>query len=136
MPNVSRRLRRLGGALGVSENGLTDIRLAALLRDVTRHDVHAIARMAPAFVAAYGIAMAAQERFDGSGFPIALKGDAIPLGARIVGVAEAYDELVSGDPGATTTPAAAMEMLQGERSRQFDPAALQALSDIALKDIA
>jgi response regulator RpfG family c-di-GMP phosphodiesterase len=124
----------IGGALGISDTELTDIRLAALLRDVTRHDVHAIARMAPAFVAAYSIAMAAQERFDGTGFPLGLKGDAIPLGARIVGAAEAYDELVSGDTGATTTPASAVEMLQGERSHQFDPVVLQALSDIALED--
>jgi response regulator RpfG family c-di-GMP phosphodiesterase len=133
---ISTLAAAIGGALGVSETELTDIRLAALLRDVTRHDVHAIARMAPAFVAAYSIAMAAQERFDGTGFPLGLKGDAIPLGARIVGAAEAYDELVSGDTGATTTPASAVEMLQGERSHQFDPAVLQALSDIALEDAA
>ena len=78
----------IGGALGVSEPELADIRLAALLRYVTRHDVHANARMAPAFVAAHGIAMASQERYDGTGFPLGLKGDDIPLGARIVGIAE------------------------------------------------
>ena len=136
MPNVSRRLRRRSAVLSGSA------------RRVDRYQARgAAARCDPArrardradgagFVAAYGIAMAAQERFDGTGFPSGLKGDAIPLGARIVGVAEAYDELVSGDPGATMTPAAAMEMLQGERSHQFDPAVLQALSDIALEDIA
>ena len=128
---ISMLAAALGGALGVTEPELTDIRLAALLRDVTRHDVHAIARMAPAFIAAYGIAMATQERFDGTGFPLGLHGDAIPLGARIVGIAEAYDELVSAEAGAMTTPESAVEALRRERSDQFDPAVLRALEDVA-----
>ena len=133
---ISMLAAAIGGALGVTEPELTDIRLAALLRDVTRHDVHAIARMAPAFIAAYGIAMATQERFDGTGFPLGLQGDAIPLGARIVGIAEAYDELVSAEAGAKTTPESAVEALQRERSDQFDPAVLRALGDVALANAA
>lgn len=39
------------------------------------------------------------ERHDGKGFPDALAGDAIPLGARILAVADAYDDLVSGHLG-------------------------------------
>jgi hypothetical protein len=37
------------------------------------------------------------ERFDGNGFPSQLKGEAIPLGARIVGLAETFFELIEGD---------------------------------------
>ena len=35
------------------------------------------------------------ERFDGSGYPFGLKGNEIPIGAQIVGLADAYDALVS-----------------------------------------
>ena len=36
------------------------------------------------------------ERYDGQGFPDGLEGDGIPLGARILAVAEDYDELQQG----------------------------------------
>jgi response regulator RpfG family c-di-GMP phosphodiesterase len=35
------------------------------------------------------------ERFDGTGYPLGLKGDAIPVEARIMAVADVYDALVS-----------------------------------------
>ena len=39
-----------------------------------------------------------QERVDGKGYPQGLKGEQIPLGARIVGVADSYDAMISGRP--------------------------------------
>ncbi len=36
------------------------------------------------------------ERYDGKGYPDGLKGDEIPLGARIIGLAETIDGLLSG----------------------------------------
>ncbi|MBK7403599.1 MAG: response regulator [Phycisphaerales bacterium] len=44
---------------------------------------------------AYDIAMSHHERVDGGGYPLGLMGEAIPLAARIVGVADVYDALVS-----------------------------------------
>ena len=38
------------------------------------------------------------ERFDGQGYPAGLKGEAIPLGARILAVADAYDAMVTDRP--------------------------------------
>jgi HD-GYP domain-containing protein (c-di-GMP phosphodiesterase class II) len=38
------------------------------------------------------------ERMDGSGYPDGLRGDAIPLGARVVAVADVYDALTSDRP--------------------------------------
>ena len=38
------------------------------------------------------------ERFDGSGYPDGLEGEAIPLGARIIAVADVYDALTSDRP--------------------------------------
>jgi HD-GYP domain-containing protein (c-di-GMP phosphodiesterase class II) len=44
------------------------------------------------------IIRSSHELLDGSGYPEQLRGDAIPLGARIVGVADAYDALTSWRP--------------------------------------
>jgi response regulator RpfG family c-di-GMP phosphodiesterase len=43
------------------------------------------------------IIRAHHEHFNGQGFPDKLAGDAIPLGARIVAIAEAYEELTTGE---------------------------------------
>ena len=42
------------------------------------------------------------ERYDGGGYPDGLKGDGIPLGARIIGVIDAFDAMTTNDP--TTSP--------------------------------
>jgi HD-GYP domain-containing protein (c-di-GMP phosphodiesterase class II) len=57
------------------------------------------------------------ERWDGGGYPRGLEGDAIPLGARIVAVADAYDAITAGG---RRTPAQALEVLAGAAG-QFDP---------------
>ena len=62
------------------------------------------------------------ERFDGRGYPDGLRGDAIPLGARIVAIADAYEAIVHGRPYQPAKPhAAALDELNRLRSRQFDP---------------
>jgi putative nucleotidyltransferase with HDIG domain len=62
------------------------------------------------------------ERFDGRGYPSGLKGSRIPLGARIVGVVDAYDVMRGGRPySAPKPPEAILSELVRERGRQFDP---------------
>lgn len=124
---VSHLAVTLARALNVEEPELSDIEHAALLRDVGRSDIYGVLRKLPHLEAAGAIAVASQERFDGTGFPLGLKGDAIPLGARIVAVAEAYDDLVTGYGLTEFIPAHAVEALCGERAREFDPAVLGAL---------
>jgi putative nucleotidyltransferase with HDIG domain len=62
------------------------------------------------------------ERFDGRGYPDGLAGKAIPLGARIVAVADTFDAITSARP---YRPAirrrAALELLEGEAGTQLDP---------------
>jgi len=125
---VSRLSVKLAAALNIDGQERVDIERAALLRDVSRLDVHAIARHVPYIAAASAIAVAVEERFDGTGFPERLKGDAIPLGARIVGVADAYDDRVAGQT--PLAPARAVEMLCGEHAREFDPDVLHALKTL------
>jgi putative two-component system response regulator len=62
------------------------------------------------------------ERFDGRGYPDGLRADAIPLGARIVSIADAYEAIVHGRPyQPAKSHAHAAEELTSLRGRQFDP---------------
>jgi len=67
------------------------------------------------------------EKWDGSGYPDGLAGDAILLEARIVAVADVYDALRSQrayrEP---MTPDAAAEVIQGDAGRHFDPQCVDA----------
>jgi len=67
------------------------------------------------------------ERLDGSGYPDGLAGAAIPLGARVVAVADVYDALTSARPyRAALTHAAAVEHLHAEAGRTLDGAVVVA----------
>ncbi len=67
------------------------------------------------------------ERFDGRGFPDGLSGSVIPLGPRIVAVADAFDAMTSARPYRPALPfAAAVRELVREAGRQFDPACVRA----------
>jgi response regulator RpfG family c-di-GMP phosphodiesterase len=71
------------------------------------------------------IIRAHHERFDGEGFPDRLAGAAIPLGARILAVADAFDELQNGH--LTATPATRQEartLMRHARGTQFCPEVL------------
>jgi len=62
------------------------------------------------------------ERFDGCGYPAALQGYEIPLGARIVAVADTLDALVSPRPyRLPTTKRRALELLREAAGNQLDP---------------
>jgi hypothetical protein len=68
------------------------------------------------------------ERFDGTGYPDRLAGGRIPLGARIVGIAEVFDSLVSGGLSSSKplSPEAAVERIASESGRAFDPRVVDA----------
>lgn len=64
-----------------------------------------------------------RERFNGTGFPGGLHGERIPLGARIVGIADAYDQLTTMERGprpALSWPDA-LDVLREDRGETFDP---------------
>jgi diguanylate cyclase (GGDEF)-like protein len=63
------------------------------------------------------------ERYDGKGYPDGLKGEEIPLLARIVAVADVYQALTSDRPYRKGfDKAAALKIINDERGKQFDPA--------------
>jgi putative two-component system response regulator len=73
------------------------------------------------------IAYSHQEKWDGSGYPQGLAGDAIPISARLMAIADVYDALVSKrvyKPAFAHSEA--MRILQEGRGRHFDPDMLDA----------
>lgn len=69
------------------------------------------------------VASSDHERYDGKGYPRGLKGDAIPLGARIISIADAFDAMTSNRPyrKAISSKNACKEIEKNAGS-QFDPA--------------
>jgi putative two-component system response regulator len=81
------------------------------------------------------IAAAHHERWDGTGYPYKLAGEAIPLSARIVSIADIYDALTSVRPYKKAfTPQQAMDiLLKGDgrtKPEHFDPRILQSLTAV------
>ncbi|WP_286785070.1 MULTISPECIES: HD-GYP domain-containing protein [Pseudomonas] len=68
------------------------------------------------------IALGHHEKWDGSGYPLGLAGEAIPLEARIVAIADVFDALTSVRPyKAAWTVEDALDLLRRESGRHFDP---------------
>jgi len=78
------------------------------------------------------IARSHHERWDGSGYPDGLAGEAIPLPARLMALADVYDALISTRVYKPAfPPEQAFEMIVAERGRHFDPAVVDAFVDCA-----
>ncbi|HEX2391411.1 MAG TPA: HD domain-containing phosphohydrolase [Solirubrobacterales bacterium] len=88
--------------------------------DVVSH-ISGLARLVP-------IIRGHHERYDGSGYPDGLRGEAIPLGARIVAVADAFDAMISDRAyRQPMTVEEARHRLRECAGTQFDAAAVAAL---------
>jgi response regulator RpfG family c-di-GMP phosphodiesterase len=67
------------------------------------------------------------ERFDGQGYPDQLGGEAIPLGARILAVANDYDGLIHGGMfERRMSDAEARDFLRANKGKRYDPAVVEA----------
>jgi len=68
------------------------------------------------------IAYSHQEKWDGTGYPKNLKGDAIPLEARIVAIADYWDAITTNRPYRDAfSIEKALELMKKERGKSFDP---------------
>ena len=76
---------------------------------------------------AQDVALCHHERWDGRGYPLRLRGEQIPLWARIFAVADTVDAITSHRP---YRPARSLDdalaVLRAESGRQFDPACVEA----------
>jgi HD-GYP domain-containing protein (c-di-GMP phosphodiesterase class II) len=77
------------------------------------------------------ILMYHHERFDGSGYPFGLKGEAIPLEARIFAAVDAYDAMTSDRPyRKAMPPEEALRDIQRNAGTQFDPRVAEAFTRV------
>jgi putative nucleotidyltransferase with HDIG domain len=71
------------------------------------------------------------EHYDGSGYPDGLKGEEIPIGSRIVLVADAFNAMTTDRPyRRALTPREALRILEENAGTQFDPAVVRALKSV------
>jgi HD-GYP domain-containing protein (c-di-GMP phosphodiesterase class II) len=71
------------------------------------------------------------ERFDGKGYPDGLSGEDIPLIARVVSVADAFDSMVRARPyGYGISRKAALGEIEENSGTQFDPRIVRALLEV------
>jgi putative nucleotidyltransferase with HDIG domain len=147
----------IGRELGVSDAELRDLRYGALFHDigkvavprailtkagplspteleaVRRHPVAGEEILAPVpFLSGVRrIVRHDHERWDGRGYPDGLAGEAIPLGARIVLVADAYHAMRADRPyRAALSARAARAELEAHAGTQFDPGVVAALARV------
>jgi HD-GYP domain-containing protein (c-di-GMP phosphodiesterase class II) len=151
--------RPVGIELGLDKDALEDLESAALLHDLgkvglpetilrkagplTREEAGILkahpqrgARMVEVWPCLDGAAQAIKhhhERYDGGGYPEGLAGEQIPLAARIVAAADAYDVMVSGRPYQKPRPLTeVIGRLFAEAGAQFDARVVAALARVVL----
>jgi two-component system, cell cycle response regulator len=74
-----------------------------------------------------GLVRSSHERFDGKGYPDGLRGERIPLGARIIFVCDAFDAMISERSYSSSIPTAeAIAELRACAGTQFDPDVVEA----------
>lgn len=87
-----------------------------------------VIKAGPGLEPASEIVLAHQERFDGTGYPRGLKGEAICLGARIFAVVDAYDAIRSDRPYSKGRgPEETLAEIVRNAGTQFDPAVVEVL---------
>ncbi|QAZ67750.1 response regulator [Solidesulfovibrio carbinolicus] len=150
---VSRMAMRLGRAMGLGERELRNLEIGSNLHDIGKIGVrdavllkpgrltpeeyaviqeHAvigaeilrpIASLAPVLP----LILLHHERWDGRGYPTAISGEDIPLGARIIAIADAFDAMTTDRPyrqGMALTHA--LGVIRDEAGRQFCPICAEA----------
>jgi diguanylate cyclase (GGDEF)-like protein/putative nucleotidyltransferase with HDIG domain len=147
----------LARALGMSDNDIHGVKTAALLHDIGKLAVpeHILSKPGPltqeefqkirihpqvgaeiigAVPFPYPVApliLSHHERWDGKGYQAGLKGEEIPLGARILSIVDYFDALTSDRPyHKAMGEEAALALLQQEAGKALDPAVVEMFMSI------
>jgi HD-GYP domain-containing protein (c-di-GMP phosphodiesterase class II) len=101
--------------------------------EIKRHPVLGVSILTPAteLASALPVVKHHHERFDGKGYPDGLHGEDIPLIARIVSVADAFDSMIRARPyGYGISRKAALGEIEENSGTQFDPRIVRALLEV------
>ena len=154
---VARLTLALADELGVEDELLLSLEHGALLHDIGKLDVPAsiltkpaplddqewdvmrrhpqvgydLLQKLPRFSGAASLVLAHHEAFDGSGYPNGLQGDEIPIGARILAIADSYDSMTHPHTQRPPMPPAlALDEIERCSGSQFDPVVAEALGEV------
>jgi len=146
---VADRSVAMARAIGMTEREIESVRLGGLYHDLGKIAVpdsvlhktsalnraeFALVRLHPetgaeivrplrAFDGPEAVVLHHHERFDGTGYPYGLRGEGIPLAARIVAVADSFDAMTTDRPyRAALSAEVALQRLEDGRGDQWDPA--------------
>ena len=114
------------GKIGIPEEILNKPgRLTAEEYEVVKGHVEAsigIIRHLPSLDYVIPAVIGHHERYDGNGYPRRIKGEDIPVTARILGIVDSFDAMISKRSYKSSMPVErALEILDEEAGRQFDP---------------
>jgi hypothetical protein len=149
---------QVGEAMGLDESTLRDIEFGALLHDVGKISVpneilnkpgrltdeemavmrlHTLDgeamlnRIGGTLEQAGVVVRSHHERYDGRGYPDGLRGEEIPVAARVITACDAFNAMTTDRPYRKALPLAeAIGELRNEAGKQFDPAVVEALVGI------
>jgi HD-GYP domain-containing protein (c-di-GMP phosphodiesterase class II) len=154
---VSSLALRIGGEISLPAEQMEALASGALLHDVgkigvpdrilqksgrltedeyaviKRHPVLGVSILTPVreLASALPVVKHHHERFDGKGYPDGLRGEDIPLIARIVSVADAFDSMIRARPyGYGISHRAALGEIEENSGTQFDPRIVRALLEV------
>jgi len=159
---IARLAGELGARLGMAEEERTSLYVASLLRDVGQIAIpdsvleksdrlsademklvekhpglgHAIVQKSPYMAAMLPAILHHHEHFNGAGYPEGLAGDRIPLAARVIAVADAYQSMIVDRPyRGKLEPAAAQSELERLAGTQFDPEVVRTFLERAAEQL-
>jgi diguanylate cyclase (GGDEF)-like protein len=161
LDDVAHRSTEVARRMGLSDEEVQRVRQAAELHDVgkiaipdaillkpgpltseerqfiERHTIvgERIVGAAPALTQVASLVRFTHEHFDGQGYPDGLAGEAIPLGARIIGVCDAFDAMVSQRPYRpdVKSPEEALAELRRCAGTQFDPRVVETFAAVLVE---
>ncbi len=159
-----RRLQKLsiqlGRACGLTDKQINELELLSFLHDIgkisiSRHilqkeerltgdewDVikrhceigYRITAAAPELATIAEAILSHHEHWDGNGYPLGLKGEAIPITSRIIAVVDAFDAMTNGRPyRRSMSQGEAVEGLRKKAGTQFDPRIVEGFINIVLR---
>lgn len=103
----------------------------SLGRDAIEHAEKQLGKKVDFLSMAKEIALSHQEKWDGSGYPDGLKGEAIPLSARLMAMADVFDALISRRVYKEPMPSQdAFELMIKGKGKHFDPELVDAFLEI------